>query len=200
LDQCERKNLRKLRHVLREAFPMKVSHDCRRQIEDAKGRVKESASVEEKAHLLCQIGRWYRDMGQLEDAKHALEESRALVPHYYEALKQLLVVLSKLRAKSETLELMGHLLRLDSHNPTVFNDCFTCAWPDLITSLDLLRLFEVLQTDYPEDLFVQANCDFYGGSLLINTDPISARKRLMNALESDGKEVCAREYLVHLAQ
>ncbi len=180
-EQLERKNLRKLRFVLREAFPMKVRYDHTRAIAEARGHLGEPQSVEKRADLLCQIGQWQREMGQLQDARRSLEEGLSLVPNYYEALKQLFSVLIGLHDKNGTLDLMRRMLRLDPHNPTVFNECFNYAGDNSVTSSDLLDLFENLRTDYVEDPLVQASCDFYAGKLLMATEPVLAKKYFLSA-------------------
>ena len=183
-EQLERKNLRKLRFVLREAFPMTITRDNTELIRAAEERLKESPPDAERALLLSKIGYWYRDMGRLQDARQSLEQSLALVPGRYEPVKQLLATLTKLGDKSATLELMSRLLRLDPHNPTVFDDCIIHAKGSTVSWPDLLHLLEALGTDYPEDQLVQANCNFYSGKVLMNTDPVSARKRLIAAQQS----------------
>jgi tetratricopeptide (TPR) repeat protein len=180
-EQLESKNLRKLRFVLREAFPMTITRDNTASIRAAEEKLKESPSDAERASLLSKVGYWYRDMGRLQDARQSLEASLALAPGHYETVKQLLATLTKLGDKNATLELMSRLLRLDPHNPTVFDDCIVYARGSIVTWPDLLDLLETLKTEYPDDQLVQANCDFYAGKMLMNTDPVSARKRLIVA-------------------
>jgi tetratricopeptide (TPR) repeat protein len=181
-EQLERKNLRKLRSVMRGAFPMTITRDHTATIKSAEGKLEELPSDAARASLLSQIGWWYRDMGRLQDARASLEKSLALVPGRYETVKQLLATLTKLGDKQATLELMSRLLRLDPHNPTVFDDCIIYARDSIVAWSDLLDLLEALKADYPDDQLVQANCDFYAGKMLLNTDPVSARKRFTVAL------------------
>jgi tetratricopeptide (TPR) repeat protein len=183
-EQLERKNLRKLRFVLREAFPMTVRRDNTKLISTIEAKLKESPSDTEKASLLSEIGYWYRDMDRLQDAKYSLEESLRLVPSQHKTVKQLLATLIRLGDKKATLELMSQLLRLDPHNPTVFDDCLIYKRDSMVGYSDLLDLLEGLRTSYPDDQIVQANCDFYAGKLLLNTDPESARKHLALAQRS----------------
>lgn len=183
-EQLERKNLRKLRFILREAFPMTVTRDNTAVIKAAEEKLKESLPDPERAALLSRIGWWYRDMGRLPDARKPLEESLALVPGDYETVKQLLATLTKLGDKNAALELMSRLLRLDPHNPTVFDDCIMYARSGTVSWSDLLDLLETLRADYSSDQLVQANCDFYAGKMLVNTDPVSARKRFIVAQEA----------------
>jgi hypothetical protein len=69
--ELERKNLRKLRFVLRGAFPMAVTQDYAGFIRAADEKLKGPSSDPEKASLLSEIGSWYSAMGQLEDARLA---------------------------------------------------------------------------------------------------------------------------------
>lgn len=163
---------------------MKVSHDHTARIKSAETRLQESPPTEERTRLLSQIGHWHEEMGHLEEARRSLEVSLALVPGQYWTVKQLLGTLKKLGDKNGTLELMTKLLRLDPHNPTVFDDCITHARGSSVNWSDLLDLLEALRTNYPDDQLVQANCDFYACNLLMGTDPVSARKHLAAAQQS----------------
>src|ERR1700692_4890825 len=183
-EHMERKNLRKLRFVIGDAFPITVTHDHTAPIRAAEVKLKESLPVSERAGLLSQIGHWHREMGRWQDARQALEESLSIVPGHYETIKQLLATLIKLADKDATLDLMGRLVGLDPHNPTVFDDCIIYATGSAISSSDLLDLLETLRTDYRDDQLVQANCDFYACKLLMSADPVSARKHLTAAQQS----------------
>jgi hypothetical protein len=103
------------------------------------------------------------------------------VPVHYDAIKQLLATLGKLGEKDALMAQMGKLLPLDPHNPTVFDDCILYAKGTAVGWSDLVSLLEALRADYPDDKFVHANCDFYAGKVLINVDPVSARKRFVIA-------------------
>jgi tetratricopeptide (TPR) repeat protein len=180
-EQLERKNVRKLRSVLREAFPMNVRYDHTARIRNAEERLKGEPTLAESVQLRLQIGCWYKEMGRLQEARRSLEESLAHVPDHYETVKELLATLTKLGKKNATLELMSRLLRLDPHNPTVFDDCIRYVSSNTVDWSDLLGLLEILSADYTDDRLVQANCDFYAGNMLMNIDPVSARKRLIVA-------------------
>jgi len=183
-ESLERKNLRKLRFVIADAFPMKIIHNYTAQISGAEAKLKETLPIEEKAGLLSKIGFWYREMGELENSRRALEEGLSLVPNNYYALVQLRATLTKLGDRDAMLESMKRLLRLDPHNPTVFDECIEYAGSKAISLSDLLALLEALKNDYPEDQLVQANADFYAGQLLIKTEPTSARKHIVLAQAS----------------
>jgi len=183
-EQLERKNLRKLRFLLREAFPLTITRDNTAVIKASQEKLKELSSTAEKASILSKIGWWYRDMGRAQEARQALEESLALVPSHYETIKQLLATLAGLGDQKAALELMGRLLRLDPHNPRVFDDCIMYASASTVGWTDLVETFETLRKNYPDDHLVQANCDFYTGKVLFDIDPASARKRLAGALRS----------------
>ena len=180
-EQLERKNLRKLRFIIRDAFPVTVVRDNTELIREAEAKLKESPSAEERARLLGEIGWYYRDMNRLEDARKPLEESLSLVPNSYETTKQLLATLTELGDKDAALKVMGRLLRLDPSNPTVFNDCITHARNSVVGSADLVGLFEVLKSDHTNNQPIAASCDFYIGKLLIDSDPALARNRLNDA-------------------
>ena len=79
------------------------------------------------------------------------------------------------------LDAMGKLVRIDPHNPTAFDECIGYASGGPVTKSDVLAILNGLANDYPNDDLVQANCDFYSGKILIETDPVSAREHLVAA-------------------
>jgi GNAT superfamily N-acetyltransferase len=181
-ESLERKNLRKLRCVIGDAFPMKVKHDHTAQINDAETKLTgKSLPVAERANLLVQIGGWHSEMDRLEDSRKALEESLALVPNQHKGWKLLLAMLIKLGNKGTILDAMSRLLSVDPHNPTVFDECIACTRSKVVTPSDLLGLLDALRASSSEDILVQANCDFYACKILIATDHASARERLLLA-------------------
>jgi hypothetical protein len=75
---------------------------------------------------------------------------------------------------------MARMLRLDPHNPTVFNDCFSLGsgW---LERDELLGLIKELTNEFRFDEFVQANCDFYSGNLLAQGNRALARQKFIAA-------------------
>jgi tetratricopeptide (TPR) repeat protein len=184
-ESLERKNLRKLRFVIGDAFPIRVNHDHTALIKDAEAKLKgESLPVPETVRLLCQLGAWHSEMDQLEDSRKALEESLALVPNQYKGWKLLLATLIKLGNKETMLDAMSRLLRVDPHNPTVFDECIACTKSTVVTTSDLIGLLDGLSASSPQDTLVQANCDFFAYKILIATDHASATKHLLLAQAS----------------
>ena len=151
--ESQRPNIRRLESVLREAVPARLHRDNTLLIANIQQRLGKSPSVEERAQLLSEMGHWHRDMGQVEEARQALEESLSLNPTDYQTLKELLAVLVKLDDINATIVAMGQLLRLDPHNPTVFNDCLRFANGDLWSKL--LKLIDTLKTELVGDTLAQ---------------------------------------------
>jgi tetratricopeptide (TPR) repeat protein len=180
-EPLERKNLRKLRFILRDAAPMSVTHDHKARITAAEDKLKGTLPIEERAGLLARMGLWHREMRNLQESKRVLEESLSLMPNNYYALEELRSTLIRIGDKDAALKAMGKLVRLDPHNPTVFDDCIAYASGGPVTKSDVLSILHGLSNDYPDDDLVQANCDFYSGKILIETDPASAREHLVAA-------------------
>jgi tetratricopeptide (TPR) repeat protein len=120
-------------------------------------------------------------MGQFQAARQAFEKSLSLEPACYQTIRELMAVLIKLDDRDATLALMGRLLRLDPHNPTVFNDCFEFARHGPVSFANLLVLFDTLKAEHPDDQLFRANCDFYAGQFLMGSDPVSAKQRFTAA-------------------
>ena len=184
-ERLERKNLRKLRFVVGDAFPMTVKHDHTAQIKGAEVKLSdESLPVQERVSLLLQIARWNFEMGRLENSRGAVEESLGLILNCYEGWKLLLATLAELGDKKALLDAMSRLLRVDPHNPTVFQECIICTRSRVINASDFTGLLDTLKIESPQDALVQANCDFYAANVLIVTDRLSARERLVGAQKS----------------
>ncbi len=174
-------NIRRLEAVLRQAIPMKVKYDHTAAIIRIQEQLRGTLTASERAPLLRRLGHFHREMGQEQEARQSLEESLSLDPkNSYYTIRELLPVLAKLRDQNRAQEVMGILLRLDPHNPTVFNDCFAFGAGWLERSA-LLKLFDILKAESPHDQFVQANCDFYAGNVLMVDAPASARRRFIAA-------------------
>ena len=179
--ESQRPNIRRLESVLQQAVPIQLRRDNTALITKIQQRLDESPPVAERAQILCEMGHWYRDMGQFQDARQPLEESLSLDPNNYQTVKELLAVLVKLGDKHAAAAIMGRLLRLDPHNPTVFNNCFELARAALLTSSELLNLIDTLKAERFDNRLAQANCDFYAGQLLMSIEPESARQRFVIA-------------------
>ncbi len=181
--ETQRSNIRRLESVMKQAVPIDFRRDNNALIAKIKKELRGELSASKRASLLRDCGYWYRDMDKLHEARKVLEKSLALHPHSlggYRTINELLPVLRGLREKDRTLEVMNHLLRLDPRNPTVFNDCFKfgAGW---IERSSMLKMIEDLKQEYAKDEMVGANCDFYGGNLLIPDDRMLARKRFIEA-------------------
>lgn len=176
----QRSNIRRLESVLQLAIPAQLKTDNTKLIKHIKERIEQSPPPEEKSRLLAEMGHWYRDMDQLADARRCLEESLSLVPGDYSASKELLAVVIGLHDKEATTQLMMRILRLDPHNPTVFNDCLSYG-RGFVTATEMVNLFDELKTEQSQDQLVQANSDFYCGQLLLGADPQSSKQRLLSA-------------------
>jgi tetratricopeptide (TPR) repeat protein len=181
--ETQRSNIRRLESVLRQVTLLTIERNNTALIQELQKQLGEARNVSEKAQLLRQLGHWYRDMDEFETACTVLEESLRLEPgnsSAYYTIQELLPVLAALGNESRALEVMRLLLRLDPHNPTVFNDCFNFAagW---IKREDMLILFDDLKSEMCEDRFVHANCDFYAGNLLMADDLKLAEKRFIAA-------------------
>lgn len=181
--ETQRPNIRRLESVMQQAVPIELQRDNTALIAKIREQLKESLPAPERARLLREAGHWYRDMDHLEQARAMLEESLSLDPdglNGYRTINELLPVLTGLRDRKRALEVMGHLLRLDPHNPTVFNDCFAFAagW---IERGELLKIIDTLKAERLDDELLQANCDFYAGNVLLADNPSSARQRFAAA-------------------
>ena len=180
-EPLERKNLRKLRFILRDAFPISVTHDHSARIAAADETLQGASSNEERAGILARMGLWYREMGDLHESKRVLDESLSLVPNNHHALVELRLTLIGIGDRDAMLKAMGELVRLDPHNPTVFDECIAYTSGGPATNSDVLTILDRLSKDYPDDVLIHANCDFYSGKVLIETDPASAREHFVAA-------------------
>jgi PAS domain S-box-containing protein len=78
--ETQRSNIRRLESVLRQAEPIKLKRDNTALIMKIQEQLKEAPPASARARLLRDLGHWYRDMGQFNDARQPLEESLSLDP------------------------------------------------------------------------------------------------------------------------
>lgn len=179
--ETQRANIRRLEAVLRQAVPVKVSYNYTDSIQKLQKQLDEALPTNKRALLLRQLGRYYNSMDLFQEARLALEEALSIdSENAYWIINELVPVLAKLKDAIRIRDLMARMLRLDPHNPTVFNDCFSlgAGWLERDA---LLRLIEDLRTEFHSDEFVQANCDYYSGNLLSQDNRALARKKLIAA-------------------
>jgi len=167
-------NIRRLESVLREAIRVTLHRDNTAVIADLRERAMKSASATDRAALLCDIGYWQRDMGQIGEARLSLEESLRLAPKDYRALKEMLAIYTQLGEHDCVAATAVRLLRLDPRNPTVFNDVFEYCRRHLEVS-EMFGLIEGLRAEHLSDDMTQGNCDYYSGNLLAGANPARAR-------------------------
>lgn len=178
--ETQRQNMRRLESVLRHAMPVRLKKDNSALIDEKESQLA-SASDPERVRLLREIGHWYRDMDDLESAREALEECLALEPGAYYAVKELIPVLKKLDDKEGVRDWLGRLLRLDPHNPTVYNDALDFVRRGPVSPAELVAVMDGLAAECEDDDLTQATVDFYSAQLLFPEESVLARKRLTAA-------------------
>ena len=76
---------------------------------------------------------------------------------------------------------LGRLLRLDPHNPTVYNDALDFVRRGPVTPRELVALMDELAQEREGDDLTQASVDFYAAQLLLPEEPALAKRRLAAA-------------------
>jgi len=178
--ETQKQNMRRLEAVLRHALPVQLEKDNSPLIEVMQSQLP-GASPSKRATLLCEIGHWYRDMGDFKAAREVLEECLSLEPRAYYAVKELIPVLKKLGDKEAVQLWLGRLLRLDPHNPTVYNDALDFVHRGPVTPTELVALMDEVAREREGDDLTQASVDFYAAQLLLLEDPVLAKRRLADA-------------------
>ncbi len=174
-------NIRRLESVLQQATPVELKRDNRGLINNLRNQLKSVSEAGERAVLVRKMAYWYKDMGQFSDARDLLESSLSIDPdNAYWSIRELVPVLQKLGDGDRAKELLSILLRLDPHNPTVFNDCINLAAGWIFRS-DVLEIINKLREERRDDPMTQANCDFYSANVLVSDDPASARRLFLTA-------------------
>lgn len=192
--ETQLQNIRRLESVLRYAMPVKISWDNSPLIREKRSRL-EGASETERVTLLQEIGHWYRDMGDYAAAREALEECLALEPKAYYAVKELIPVLHKLDDKAGVEEWLGRLLRLDPHNPTVFNDAINFARRGPVSPSELVMVMDEVAAEHRADERVQATVHFYVAQLLAYHDVSVALDRADRAEEASRRAFPRDHYI-----
>lgn len=131
-------------------------------------------------------------------ARVRLEEMLEEEPSDYWALKGLMAVLDHLDEPAELLVCLGRLLRLDPHNPTVFNDALDVVNRGAVTAADVVEVIDGLIAEQEADATTVASCHFYAAQLLWDERREEALKRLAAAERGFG-EVFPRDHHVFAA-
>jgi len=174
-------NIRRLESVLQQAAPIELMRDNTGLINNLRDQLETTSNAEERAMLLRRMAYWYKDMGQFSEARDLLERSLSIDPdNAYWSIRELMPVLQKLREADRAKELLSILIRLDPHNPTVFNDSINLAAGWIFRS-DVLEIINKLREERCDDPMTRANCDFYSANLLAPDDPSAARRLLLAA-------------------
>lgn len=160
------KNLRKLQHILKASTPAEINFDNTKVIEQCLASIKESKDDEEKADKYFQIGKWYKEMDDLENSFKSYVKGIDCFPTHYAYLKTIISEALSQNLEKEALKYSSKLFNIEPTNPRVPQDL-------IVTYLDhrnqelLITFFEnsIEKNDEPEIL---GNLNFHLGLLYLN--------------------------------
>ena len=116
------KNLRKLQHILKVAIPVKMNFDNTRVINQCLAAIETSTDNEEKADYYFQIGKWYKEMDDLERAFESYEKGINCFPTHYTYLKKIINEALIQNLENEALKYSNQLFEIEPTNPRVPQD------------------------------------------------------------------------------
>ena len=111
------KNLRKLEYLLSMATPTQINFDHSKVIEQLNDQISQSNNIEEKAEKHHQIGIWYKEMDDFENALMHFTKMIEYSPNNFEYLKSIIAEELAHGTVEQCLKYCSRLFELDHSTP-----------------------------------------------------------------------------------
>lgn len=116
------RNIRKLKYLLNNCKPGKLTFDNTLVIKQSLEEIKKLKSNQEIANRYHEVGEWYFEMDEIENALKYFRKSLEHFPTHYGFLKHIIGFELKYGELDESLKHASYLLDIEPQNPTVPND------------------------------------------------------------------------------
>lgn len=120
--ELKSKNVRKLKHILKVVHPIEIQFNNNKVIEQSLKAIGQITDNEEKANRYFQIGRWYKQMGELKKTIENYVIGINYYPTHYSNLKEIIEELLFQELNEEAKKYSIQLFEIEPENPTVPND------------------------------------------------------------------------------
>lgn len=188
------KNIRKLQYMLSVCQPAEISFDNTRVIQQLFNEIEETESQESKSEKYNQIGHWYFEMGNVEQALVNYRKAIDNFPTHYSYLKDIIDFEFKNGTKEEALKHSSNLFDIEPKNPRVPQDLI-----NIFLDNGCGRLLADFFTDKLKefnDYEIKGNILFHKGLLLLNMNEKGKARKFFNESEKNFKAVLPKTHEV----
>ncbi|MCY3929819.1 MAG: restriction endonuclease [Acidobacteria bacterium] len=181
IPELESVNTRKLMHVLKYSRQCELRFDNHRVIEALEKSTECVDDPVERAHAYTQIGIWYAEMNDRENAVHYYRWSFRTSPTVYRNFQPLLVAELTEDRQEAAAECAKALFRLAPDNPRAMKDILE-AYGDEKYREELRDLVGELKVEHEDAAEAQVNIGFHYGMRLVDAESFeSALRELRSA-------------------
>lgn len=160
------KNIRKLQYMLSVCQPAKMSFNNTLVIQQLFDEIEKTESKETKSEKYNQIGHWYFQMENIEEALVNYRKAIDNTPTHYTYLKEIIDFEFKNGSKNEALRHSSNLFDIEPKNPTVSQDLINIFLDNgcgrLLANFFTEKLKEI------DDKEIKGNLLFHKGLLYLN--------------------------------
>lgn len=174
------KNLRKLQYLLKVSKPIGLDFDNHRVIEQLLAEINETSDAKERADMYYQVGIWYEEMDDFDNALINLKKAIDCFPSHYSHLKGVIGKTLQFGFIDESINYSIHFFDVAPKNPRVLQDLIEIFFTHNRRD-DLIDLFNGLIIKNQNDE-VLGNLHFHLGLAYFNMDKVTeAEQRFKTA-------------------
>lgn len=188
------KNLRKLQHILKVATPTEIQFDNNIVIKQCLATIERSKDKEEKADKYFQIGKWYKEMDDLESAFQNYEKGIDCFPSHYTYLKKIINEALLQNLNKEANKYSIQLFEIEPKNPTAPQDLIDIYFSNNKQNL-IIELFTNLIKRHIESEIL-GNLNFHLGVVYLNLEIQDKAEEYINKAEEYFKEVFPKNHQI----
>ena len=188
IPELESVNTRKLMHVLKYSMQFEIEFDNERVIDGLKESVESVDDVVEKANAYTQIGIWYTEMHDYENATRYFRCSFCASPTVYRNFRPLMAAELAESRTDAAAECARALLRLDPGNPRAIQNILE-AYPSDKYERELRDLVRELRVEHEADREAQVNIGFHYGMRLVELECFGSAVRTLRRARETAKAI-----------
>jgi tetratricopeptide (TPR) repeat protein len=162
------KNLRKLQYLLKVAESCKLTFDNLAVIKQLLDEIRQTVDKQEQSDKYFQIGIWFLEMDDIENAFINFKKSIDCFPTHYKNLKGIIQKTLSFGLIKEAKQYSTQLFEIEPTNPTGPQDLIDIYFKNEMPDL-LIELFNEL-IDKNKNIEVLGNLNFHMGLVYINID------------------------------
>lgn len=165
------KNLRKLQYLLKVSNPIALDFDNHSVIKQLLTEINQTSDMKEQADMYYQVGIWYQEMDDFDNAFTYLKKAIDCFPSHYSHLKGIIGKTLQFGFINESIQYSTQLFEIKPKNPIVPQDLIEIFF-NHNRSNDLIELFRGLIKKH-QDYEVLGNLYFHLGLAYFNMDNVA---------------------------